>query len=116
MSRSLQYIGLNKYAEDFVSKAIRVEETEVLYNVWNAQVIGRRYYMPTPDGPNKEWYFEEVVQASPWSSGPMVFTNLKSVLVKECGQVIVDEGYFSWMIDPSLRGVEFDKYTGRYYV
>lgn len=117
MSRTTQYIGLNEYAKNFVRNAIK---TEIIPNMatgmFDEPIEGTRYYMPVPKGPNTSYYFDEEVQAEPWSSGPMIFTCLRGHLVKECGQVIDMDENFCWMLDPSLEGQEYDEMTGRYYV
>lgn len=121
MSRTTQYVGLNKYAQDYVKNAVRVEEYPMTHGMFNEVVMGNIYHMEPPKGPNKEYRLVEVVQIAPWSSGPVILTCLKSVLVKECGQVIEDDqGYefFRWMMDPSLseKHIEVDYETGRYYI
>lgn len=115
MSRSTQYIGLNDYATRYVKNAIRKEEYEMTTGMFNEPVMGTIYYMPPPAGPNKEYILKETVQVDPWSSGPMIFTHLKAVLIKNNGQEIDMGELFSWMFDPSLKN-EFDYSTGRYYI
>lgn len=66
--------------------------------------------------PNKCIRLEEEVQAELWASGPMLFTHWHMVLIKECGQEI-DQGYIlSWIVDPSMQGIEYDQALGRFYV
>ena len=116
MSRITQYIGLNDYAEAFVAKALKVETYPLCKGMFGEDVLGRIYHMPPPDGPNKAWIFKEVVQATPWSSGPMIFTHLEATLVKESGTEFSGGFYFSWMIDPTVHEQEYDQATGRMYV
>src|ERR1700761_5780168 len=111
MSRSTQYIGINKFAEDYVTQASKVETYEMTTGMFDEPVLGSIYYMPPPPGPNKALIAKEVVQVEPWSSGPMIFTHLQLTLVKECGQEINMGIAFSWMLDPSMAGSEFDSDT-----
>lgn len=115
MSRSTQYIGLNKYALNYVKDAISVEKYEMASGLCDEIIYGNIYHMPV-DGSNKDFLLKEIVQTIPWSSGPMIFTHLKPILIKKCEQICDDLGeYFSWMIDPSIIS-EYDFETGRYYV
>lgn len=116
MSRSTQYIGLNAYAKMWVANAIRTEEYEMTTGMFDEPVKGRIFHLPPPKGPNKALIAKEVVQAKPWSSGPMIFTHLKVVLVKESGQELDCGFYYSWMVDPLVADQEFEPNTGRYYV
>jgi len=113
--RETQYIGLNQYAQDYVKDAIKTETFEMTQGMFGEPVHGTIYHMPTPKGPNKEYRLVETVQAEPWSSGPIIFTCLKGILVKESGQELDTGEYFQWMLDPSIEN-EFDHETGRYYV
>lgn len=115
MSRYTQYIGLNKYAEEYVKNAISAEKYEMAKGIADEPVYGHIYHMPVPEGPNKSFTLTETVQANPWSSGPMFFTHLVGKLVKECGQELEMGPYFSWMVDPSLEN-EYDNATGRYCI
>ena len=104
--RTTQYIGLNARAVDIVTTFIRLDishstfgmfEEEVPLGVWQ---LDKRLYI-------------EFVQASPWSSGPMIFTAL-------CGP----EGLLTeslWREDPTLSrhhgdGQEYDQVAGTFYV
>jgi hypothetical protein len=121
MSRTTQYIGLTLAAIEYANKhSIREEEYEMTTGMFDEPIIGKIYHLPVPAGPNKEFYLKEVVQTSPWSGGPMIFTHLRPILVKERGQVIevTEDNYFSWVVDPSLgeTHTEYDMGTGRYYV
>lgn len=115
--RSTQYIGLNDYAKGYVKNAISVETYDMTTGMFDEIVRGKVYHMPVPEGPNnKDFILTEVVQDSPWSSGPMIFTCLEPTLIKENGQRIPMGIYFWWMIDPSVKDQEYDPATGRYYV
>lgn len=120
MSRSTQYIGLNSYALRFVENAVKVEEYDMTEGIASEPVKGKIYHISPPEGPNKEYRLVEVVQVTPWSSGPMILTCLKEVLVKESGEIEETgekDHFFQWMIDPSLKedNIEVDCKTGRYY-
>jgi hypothetical protein len=114
MSRSTQYVGLNKYARNFVANAIKVEEYDMTTGIFGEVIKGHIYHMNPPQGPNTKYIFKEVVQTTLWSSGPMIFTCLAVTLVKECGQRLKSGKYFQWMLDPTVN--EYDIETGRYYV
>jgi hypothetical protein len=119
MSRTTQYIGLNNWALKLVKDSIKQETYKMTTGMFDEPVYGSVYHMVPPKGPNKALKYIEVVQDTPWSSGPMVFTALKQVLVKESGQVIEDNVlYCPWILDPSLseEHTEYDQETGRYYV
>lgn len=122
MSRETQFIGLNNYAEDYISndKVKKVGQYPMTKGMFEEDIYGGIY---------EEWVnshtkmiYEEVVQDSPWSSGPMIFTHFKVTMVKvdrETNKEIqrTEEGfYFSWMKDPSIHDEEYDAITGRYYV
>ena len=115
MSRSTQYIGLNDYAKEWVKKAVKTDTYEMTTGMFEEPVLGRIYTMPTEKYGNAI-VAKEVVQASPWSSGMMIFTHLELTLVRESGE---EEGFdtaFSWMADPSVASQEYDRTTGRFYL
>lgn len=122
MSRTTQLVGLNDYAKKYLKRESvkKVGTQEITVGMFEEPVYGLIC---------EEWVnnhtkmiYEEVVQDSPWSGGPMIFTHLKVTMVKinlETNLEIqrLDEGFFfSWMIDPSLEGEEYCEKTGRYYV
>ena len=117
MSRTTQYIGLNKFARDLVSEATSVVAYSMTTGMFDEDVEGNIYHLP-PDNHGNVIMYKEVVQVVPWSSGPMIFTNLQEVMVKESGQTIVSEDICSWILDPSLgkNHIEVDYETARYYV
>ena len=113
MSRLTQYIGLNNLAREFIKNALSVETYPMTEGMFEEIIKGHIYHMPVPEGPNAEYIFKEVVQASPWSSGPMIFTHLQCTLTKEIGQVCDMGEYFSWMRVPD-SDVEYDPDLGTY--
>jgi hypothetical protein len=116
MSRCTQYIGLNDYAKNYIKDALSVETYNMTKGMFDEIIKGNIYHMPVPDGTNKDLILTEVIQDSPWASGPMIFTCLEAMLIKENGQRINMGIYFWWMIDPNVKDQEYDTTTGRYYV
>ena len=113
--RTTQYIGLTDAAAQWVKNATRSESVQITTGMFDEPVMGKKYWMPVPKGPNIEYTAEEVVQASPWSSGPMIMTHLKLTLVKESGQVL-DMGFaYSWAFAPGMVA-EVDAGSGHYCV
>lgn len=120
MSRSTQYIGLNDYAMDFLDKlaksGAKFEHVEICKGMFDEAVYGAKYTYDCRGGfANAQAIYTEELQASPWSSGPMIFTCLRYQLVKRAGQTLDMGRIFCWMLDPSLRG-EVDRKSGRYWV
>ena len=71
MSRTTQYIGLNKSGRGYVQPLTEINQEDNF-------CLGM-FYEPVPLG---VWYFKgmlvkEVEQETPWSSGPMIFTCLE---------------------------------------
>lgn len=118
MSRSTQFVGLNKAGRDYVSKGELVGRMKIGVGLFGEDVQGAVYDMPVPERSDKLFTVREVVQVCPWSSGPMFFTHLMGSLEKESGQVIEQGPFCSWSLDPSLKekNLEFDYEEGRYYV
>ena len=115
--RTTQYIGLTNDALEYVKNAIRTETIPLTFGMFDEEVKGTRYHMPVPSGPNTEYWVDEIVQAEPWSSGPMIFTCLQSFLKKECGQVCEMGKYFEWVLNPTIKnGQEYDPIKGHYYL
>ena len=117
--RTTQLVGLNFWADLWVKnqKLIFTKQIEICKGMFEEPVYGMYYEFepPYPDVNLKLIVIEEL-QVSPWSSGPMIFSHLKATLIKRTGQECDCGYYFSWMVDPSLRGKDFDYETGRYYV
>jgi hypothetical protein len=116
MSRTTQYIGLTDDARDYLKKHATAQELyEMTTGMFNEAIGGNIYDLPVPNGPNKRYYAKEVVQAEPWSSGPMIFTCLELFLEKDCGQVINHGRIFQWVDNPGLHG-EYDPKKGHKWV
>ena len=116
--RTTQYIGLTDDAKKWVEKAINKKEIKIGTGMFEEDICGLQYDMPVPEGPNTRCIAKEVIQIMPWSSGPMIFTHLHILLVKECKQKISMGRAFSWVLDPSLteKGLEYDSVSGHYYL
>jgi hypothetical protein len=111
--RTTQYIGLNKRALEYVSDAVDFYFYKMTQGIGEEPISGRVYVMPVPPGPNKKLLAKEVIQETVWESGPMIFTHLRLILEKECGQ-IVDMGYFySWSRYVGFDGVKYDEESGQ---
>lgn len=101
MARSDQWIGLTNLARKFVKTGIDSPENhgsvDPAFGIspfkTGAWVVGGTLY-------------REVVQITPWSSGPMYFT----CLVNPKGEKL-----FEWIQDREVRG-EVDEERGRYWV
>jgi hypothetical protein len=116
MSRQTQYIGLNKYAEDYVENAVHVETYDMTTGMFGEPIKGRIFYMPEDKYGNYDILIE-YVQDVPWSSGPMIFTCIECKFVHhKQGLDTFNDSYFMWMIDPGLGSCECDYETGRYWV
>jgi hypothetical protein len=116
VSRSTQYIGLNKYAKDWLEQQGIIEEFPryLCDGMFNEEIYGKVYHVTPPEGPNVMYVCAEVVQDIPWSSGPMIFTYLKVDLVKMEQKVPMGD-WFQWMVDPGVTN-EVDYERGRYFV
>ena len=123
--RTTQYIGLNDYAEAYLREhatLLQDEAPTIGIGMFEEPITGRVWKeVIREEQPDRYLLYEEVVQDSPWSSGPMIFTHLKVTLKQGSLAGVpladIDSGfYFSWMVDPSLKGQEYDPKTGRYWV
>lgn len=114
MSRSVQFIGLNKRGKLYVSEhasqnvVIPSVESNVIYGFINdIEHVCSRYIDMGLDNPR---IFEEYLQTSPWSSGPMLFLALRWIDTKQP----IEETL--WIEDESVRNQEYDSETGKYWV
>lgn len=125
-----QYIGLTRDAQKFMEDLctrpeVSVERkhyiTEAAFN--SDPITGWKVIVPCvqeaerPDV-NVANIYTEVLQHSPWSSGPMYFTHIHHQLVKKVGQTCDMDYLFSWVLDPTVREDfgEIDFERGHYYV
>lgn len=119
--RSDQVIGLTARAKVYIEnlrksdRFIREEKIEIGNFAFDEQkVVGVKIYLKSQYSANKEEYFEEIIQMEPWSSGPMYFTCLKHVIVKEMNSQVLELGKcYEWTKDPMIEG-EFDYSLGAY--
>jgi len=111
--RTDQYIGLTSDALNFV-KGMKAKEYQI-EGAWNPITLLIYEQDCKNDPVNEKHIYIEVVQVSPWSSGPMYFTHLRHQLVKKCGQIVEMSYLFSWVCDPNITN-EFDVVNGHYYV
>jgi len=129
--RCTQYIGLNKYAKDWLDKQEIIKtEPKMIPGMFGEDVPLTIYHIKPKDkdcpSPNEKYTAVECISASPWSSGPMIFTYLHvSMIKKDCDFFEKDEDricewgeFFHWICDPGLQDedIEYDYETGRYYV
>lgn len=102
MSRSTQFIGLNKKASEFVETLIPIVNPE-----------NKTFGMFDEEIPLGSWkdldgnFYVEVEQCSPWSSGPVILTALK----KNNG----DKLFFEWVENSEVKG-EVDYENGEFYI
>ena len=118
--RTTQYIGLTKAAQDFLADYCQPIETTNSTSGMFGEDIPLGEWVVIKDWEavkmrNSKSFIglkvTEEEQCTPWSSGPMIFTNLD--IHYENGTV--GEDFFSWIDDPTVLG-EFDSATGRMYV
>ena len=118
MSRETQYIGLTNDARKYVEEnAISKESYLMTTGMFEENVHGDIYELQTisPDV-NKRTFVKEVVQASPWSSGPMIFTCLELFVVKHSGQEVSLGKIFQWVANPTVGEAEIDYNRGHYWI
>jgi len=119
MSRSTQFIGLNKCAQRFIMEcAIDNENNRRMYSTVegmfeekNPLYCWKIKFHPEDE---KEYTVEEVVQAEPWSSGPMIFTCLEVIFDDQAGK----DGRYricEWRCNPLVKG-EVDYECGEFWV
>ncbi len=108
MSRSTQYIGLNAEAIAFVSNLKKVDDpSNKTFGMFEEDVP-----LGTWEGPVPGLFYKEELQASPWSSGPMLFTAIRVIKDGVNGSLL-----YQWREDPFLsKGREFCFEHGTYWV
>ena len=118
MSRSTQFVGLTKEAQELVSPAYKIELYPMTEGMFNETIMGTVYYLKDKDAPKDcYWKFTEVVQALPSSGGLVILTNLHFEIFFETGERSpIDCGLVcSWRRDPSVEK-EIEPETGRYWI
>lgn len=114
MSRSDQYIGLTRRAQEFVKGLEHVGE-HCISGAFDNQ-IGLGAWVSKKPNPNGLYViYIEVVQKAPWSSGPMYFTRLLADYNN--GAEIF---FFSWSDEPWTEdwrsNPEYDDELGICYI
>lgn len=106
--RTTQYIGLTKDAQRFV-KYMAPKRIVITQGMFDEDVLGCEY-VPQMASAHEGTIFREIVQAEPWSSGPMIFTCL---LNTQTG-----EKMFEWINENCSNGEwnEFSEEEGKFYV
>jgi len=112
MSRSTQFIGLTKEAERYIS-GLKELESDSFANGLIEKIPLKRWIISEDfecckDRPSA--CLREVVQAAPWSSGPMIFTCLEADFGNKC-----KAKFLQWIDDPRIREQEFDYEKGRFW-
>jgi len=119
--RCTQYIGLTDRAKEYVKDLKEMESDESTHGMFpDVEVIKLRRWDVPEKFKGDIWpdrCIREVVQAVPWSSGPMIFTCLEVDLANclndpKAARIKILE----WIHDPSVEGSEFDAETGRFWV
>ena len=107
MSLSTQYIGLNAKAMNFIKQNnLSPRYPNDNHSGDNIGMFDEDILFSSYNSPNGDIY-DEILQCSPWSSGPMLFTQLQ---LRGKGNI-----YCQWEEDPNCNGeVNFSNST--YYV
>lgn len=114
--RTTQYIGLTDQALDFLRRNGKlIKDVVITTGMFDEEVSGGVWELVAPKGPNKALYAKECVQMQPWSSGPMIFTCLELILVKDSGQEVKLSQIFQWVVNPEIQG-EFDQKKGQLWI
>ena len=112
MSRSTQWIGLTRLGWAFVKDLKTLPSDKNIEGMFEETIPLGKWEGPTLY--NKNTVIREVVQASPWSSGPMIFTSL-TIEYYQDDKVVTTANCFQWIEDPTLT-TEFDYKTGRFWI
>ncbi len=127
MSRSTQFIGLTKKAQEYVSKLEPLNGVYTDNDGARFEEDNKTFGMFDEDIPLGAWkhpergILREIVQESPWSSGPMIFTCLAWDIGNryEGDQRVYPDNsitLFEWTHNPSVKDVEFDPESGELWV
>ena len=112
--RTTQYIGLTKLAEDYVSKLKELKSDTSTFGMFDEDILLRRWEMPEDYKYDREGEcIREVVQVTPWSSGPMIFTCLEFDFENgdDCKEI-----FCQWVVYPGIKEYEYDKEKGMFWV
>ncbi len=109
MSRSDQFVGLTKKGNEFIAKLKkRYPEKRVNIGFWAfdpGKITGSKFEL-------KERIYQEEIQCSPWSSGPVYLTRI-AIYNKKTKKKIGT--MFDWIEDPNVKG-EVDIDNGKFYI
>lgn len=101
--RTTQFIGLTTKCEEQIKELTRLEcKGWDTFGMFSEEIPLGTFY-----DKNGRLVAVEYVIASPWSSGPMIFTGL---------MFANGPSPHNWKEDPKVRGREFDQELGLYYV
>lgn len=113
--QNTQYIGLTGRAQNWVSKALSIEQYQMTTGMFAEPIIGTIYTLRPRRNSKSLIIAKEVEQFQAWSSsGPMIFTHLKITLVNG-GQEVDGGYYYSWVCDPTVVD-QLDFSIGAYYI
>jgi len=110
MARSTQYIGLNKAARDYVENCMPLPSDTHFVGLCEEIIPLAKYECPASLSKREGAVIREVVQETPWSSGPMYFTCLE-VDFNNGGKAMM----YEWHHDPKVEG-QYDEDTGGFWV
>jgi hypothetical protein len=115
MARSTQYIGLTNKAKDWLSQNGFIEvpnpeqnslgmfDEHIPLGMWKGKLRGRKVII------------KEICQEIPWSSGPMIFTNLVIYLFNPDESEVKLGSIFEWVHDPDVKG-EYNPSAGTFWI
>lgn len=117
MSRSTQYIGLNKKALDYIerNKLVPLEHMDCVQGMFDEDIPLKSYTHPD------KGIVREVVQCTCWSCGMMIFTCLAwdfENTYDDSNKLIVDNSttMFEWVHNPEIAGEEYNFETGEIWI
>jgi len=118
--RCTQFIGLTQRAEEYVKNLKSLESDGKAAGMFPEEEINLRRWEVPSDFKNDIHHgrcIREVVQAVPWSSGPMIFTCLELDFNNSPGTPDAARvKMLQWIDDPKVKGLEYDQETGRLWI
>jgi len=111
--RQTQYIGLTRSAMNFVADYQKDIGSDNHTLGMFEEIVPLGEWVSKHDG-TKFWKIREIIQAAPWSSGPMIFTCLVGFFHndKECKNPV---SFLGWVEDPRMTN-EYDVEKGTFWV
>ena len=107
--RTTQFIGLTNDGYNYISKCKSLKSDLKTQGMFFENI-------PLGRWENKMFKeIQEVVQCSPWSSGPMIFTKLVGYFHND-KKLKNPINLFEWVLNPELSGEEYDQEKGQYWV